>query len=416
MRLTGHPLMRDLIELKGNPRACVYTEPLWGIPYNLYIPFAAVYMQALGLSDARIGILLSVGLFFQVFASLFGGVVTDKMGRRMATIVFDLISWSLPCLIWAFAQNVWWFAAAASLNSLWQVTCNSWNSLLVEEADQQKLVSMYTWVSISGLLAVFFAPLSSLLVARMGVVPAMRVLYMISFVMMTAKFVILYFCSTETPRGRLRMAQTRGVSVVAMFGGYKDVLAHILRSRPIMITLGILIVLQITSMVTDTFFAIYATRNLGVPEAMLAYFPMLRAGIMLAVMFLVQHRIRSLKAPMIVGIALFVLAQIVLIFSPVRGYPALMIYVGLSAFGHALLMPRKDALLAIVADHEERSRVVAAITVLIIAATTPFGTIAGWLSEVSRVLPFVLNIALFLACGALVAVVPNEGGEGRTPT
>ena len=27
-----HPLISTLVNLEGNPRACVYTEPLWGIP------------------------------------------------------------------------------------------------------------------------------------------------------------------------------------------------------------------------------------------------------------------------------------------------------------------------------------------------------------------------------------------------
>ena len=39
--MKNHPLVRALLELRGNPRACVFTEPLWGVPYNLYMPFAA---------------------------------------------------------------------------------------------------------------------------------------------------------------------------------------------------------------------------------------------------------------------------------------------------------------------------------------------------------------------------------------
>ena len=33
--LKRHPLVKTLLELEGNPRICVYLEPLWGIPYNL---------------------------------------------------------------------------------------------------------------------------------------------------------------------------------------------------------------------------------------------------------------------------------------------------------------------------------------------------------------------------------------------
>ena len=34
--LKNHQFITTLFNLRGNARACVYTEPLWGIPYNLF--------------------------------------------------------------------------------------------------------------------------------------------------------------------------------------------------------------------------------------------------------------------------------------------------------------------------------------------------------------------------------------------
>ena len=39
-RLKSNEMIQSFIHLKGNPKACVCTEPLWYIPYNLFIPFA----------------------------------------------------------------------------------------------------------------------------------------------------------------------------------------------------------------------------------------------------------------------------------------------------------------------------------------------------------------------------------------
>ena len=33
---------------RGNTRGCIITEPLWGIPFNLYIAYSSLYMLALG--------------------------------------------------------------------------------------------------------------------------------------------------------------------------------------------------------------------------------------------------------------------------------------------------------------------------------------------------------------------------------
>ena len=103
--LKSHPLVNTLLSLEGNPRACVWTEPLWGIPFQLYAPYASLYMMALGVTERQIGLITSISMLLQVFSALLGGAITDKLGRKRTTLVFDVISWSIPCLIWAFSQN-----------------------------------------------------------------------------------------------------------------------------------------------------------------------------------------------------------------------------------------------------------------------------------------------------------------------
>ena len=105
----SHSLIVTLRSLTGNPRGCVYTEPLWGIPYNLIAPYASVYMEALGLSDKDIGIVISVSWGFQVLYVLLSGAITDKVGRRRTTLIFDILLGSVPAVLWAFAQSFWWF-------------------------------------------------------------------------------------------------------------------------------------------------------------------------------------------------------------------------------------------------------------------------------------------------------------------
>jgi hypothetical protein len=47
-------MLHTLRNLRGNARAAVYTEPLWGIPFNLFATYVSIYMVALGLK-ARSG-------------------------------------------------------------------------------------------------------------------------------------------------------------------------------------------------------------------------------------------------------------------------------------------------------------------------------------------------------------------------
>ena len=163
-RIRHNPLIITLFNLEGNPKASVYTEPLWGIPFNLFVPYASVYMLALGVSDAQIGMITSLGLLIQPFFALISGAITDKYGRRLTTLVSDLISWSIPCLIWAVAEDIRYFIVAAVFNAMWRISMNSWTCLLVEDAEKDQLVHIWTWIHIAGLMAAFFAPLAGVLI------------------------------------------------------------------------------------------------------------------------------------------------------------------------------------------------------------------------------------------------------------
>ncbi|MBF9014685.1 MULTISPECIES: MFS transporter [unclassified Oceanispirochaeta] len=397
-------LFRTLFHLKGNPRACVYTEPLWGIPYSLYAPFVTVYMYAMGVFDAQIGLLLSIGMIFQVIAAIVGGIVTDKLGRRLTTIIFDTISWSIPALLWAFAQNFWWFFAAVIFNSAWQITNNSWNCLLVEDCDESLLVNVYTWVHIAGLIAVFFAPISAFFVEHYTMVKTVRVLYLITFVSMTLKFIILYRWTSETEMGIQRKRETASIPMKRMLLDYRHVLTQIMKTPHTLYLIAFLVFFNIGSLVTTNFFGLYITKNLDIPEHFLAVFPMIRAAIILVFMLFLQDRFNrySFKIMMALGLFLYFLANLLLIAAPEENLIYLFIYAAVEAIAFTLVNPRRDSMLVWFVDKEERARVNGVIYVLMIGFSIPFGWISGLLSSWNRVLPFILNMAVYLFCVIMI--------------
>jgi len=368
------------------------------------MPFATLYMYQLGVHDRQIGLIISVGMVFQVFASLIGGVAADKLGRKRTTLIFDIISWSIPCLIWAFSQNFWWFLAAHIINSMWQITNNSWNCLLVEDTDPKLLVHIYSWCTISGLISAFLAPIAGLMVARFGLVPTVRGLYLFSFLMMTGKFVVMNIFVKETAQGKIRMRETKNIPVWRMLSGYGGVLIKMLRTSHIRLILLIMVMINITSMITGTFFSLYITQNLNIPETFLGYYPIVRAGVMLIFIFTVQHRVDALpfRIPMGAGLALYIISQCVLLLTPPSNYIFLMIVIFLEAFGFVLVMPRKDSLLVTYIDIQERARMLSLVYVVMIALTSPFGWLAGILSEYNRMLPFLLNIIIYLVMTVII--------------
>jgi len=278
--------------------------------------------------------------------------------------------------------------------------------MMIEDTDSKLLVNIYAWCLISGLLSVFFAPVASLLVGRLSVVPAMRIIYAFAFVSMTLKFVILYVFSRETTRGMQRMEETRNSSMFSMFGELRGIIVKIIKTPKTLQLLGILILFSISSVVLNNFFGVYITQRLGIDEALVAYFPMIRAAIMLVFMFVLQPRLNALpyRPTIIIGALLYIAGMLSLLAASFYAqYVFLFVYVVCEALGFALFMPRRDSLLVLFVDPDERARTVSLINMAVLAITSPFAYLAGVLSEIDKILPFMLNIVLYALIILLVA-------------
>ncbi len=395
-KISSHPLIDTLIHVKGNQRACLLTEPLWGIPFNLYAPFVAVYMAALGMEPVTIGITATVFLISQMVWALLGGVLTDKMGRRLCTLVFDILAWSVPALIWMLAQNFHWFLAAAIINGTWRVTENAWALLYVEDAPENKLVHLYSLAHIAGLIAAFVTPIPYFFMQNDSVVPTVRFLYGLTFVMMTAKFIILYIFTHETEVGRRRQEESRHRNIFAHLLDSRHVLVTMLKTPRVMITVGLLACIGAIRSVNDTFWPLLVTEKLGIGEKYLSVFATLRSLIMLAGYFLLVPRlsVRLFKKPLLVSLLCLGAVQGMLIFLWQGAFPLLIFGTVTEALALSALIPLANSLQMVNIDREERARMNALFLSMCLLITSPTGVLAGLLSEADRSLPFVLTFCL----------------------
>lgn len=407
-------LWSTAVHLRGNPRAAVWTEPMWGLSMALVLPYASVYMLALGLSDQQIGLLATIGILSQTVFGLLGGVITDKLGRRTTTAVFDLVAWSVPCLVWAVAQNFWYFLGASLVNGAWQVTQNSWDCLLVEDAEPRLITRIYSLVRVAADLSALFAPVAAILVAQLGLEPAVRILYLNAFVVMTAKVWLLYRFSRETEVGRLRMTQVAGRSTWSLVREYRGVWAVIRRSPGTLYSVAVMAVVGAVALVTGTFWQVAISQRLGVPDALLPFFPMARSILSMLFFFTLIPRLIStvqLKRPTRWGFAAYLAGQVLLVAIPVPAggvaqpstYLLLGVTLVLDGFGGGILAMLAESLVALHVDKLERSRVMAMQRTAVMLVTAPFGWIAGWLSGMNRSWPFVLTAAL-LVVGLLLTL------------
>jgi MFS family permease len=371
-------------------------------------------MVALGLSDKQIGLIVSISWSFQIVLALLSGVVTDKLGRRRTTLIFDILAWSVPALISAIAQNFWYFVAAGVINSVWQITHNSWTCLLVEDADQDQLVDIYTWIYIANQLVGFVAPLAALLIGIFTLVPTVRGLYIFAAIMFTLKAVVTYRMTQETGQGKIRMHETRHQSLMSVLREYRGVFQELLHTPQTLFTAGIMLIISISNVITGSFWGIIVTERLHIPAQNLAIFPFVKSAVMLFFFFMIMPRFNKMhyKLPLVAGFLGFVASQLLLITAPSQSYLFLIVSVFLEACCFATISPLIDQMIVLTIDPKERARIQSILYVGIILITSPFGWIAGTLSGLDKSLPFILNIALFGA-GAVLAYLAGNAAQKR---
>ena len=412
--MKNHSLFATLKNLTGNPRGCVYPEPLWGIPFNLYAPYVSIYMVALGLTDKEIGLIVSISWGFQVLLALLSGVVTDKLGRRRTTMLFDIVAWTIPSIISAVALNFWYFLAAGIINSVWRITLNSWSCLLVEDAEESQLVDIYTWIYIANQIVGFVAPLAGILIGIFSLVPTVRGLYIFAAIMFTVKAVVTYQMTQETKQGMIRLHETRHQSLFSLLGEYGGVFQGLIRSPQTLYTAGIMLVVSISTMINGSFWGIIVTEKLHIPAQHLAIFPFVKTAIMFAFFFMVNPLLNRLhfKLPMTIGFMGFIISQILLISAPDKGYFILLLSVFLEACSFAAVNPLVDRMIVQTIEPKERARIQSLLYVGIILLTSPFGWIAGSLSTINKDLPFVINVILFIV-GAILAYLTGKASQEK---
>ena len=113
------------------------------------------------------------------------------------------------------------------------------------------------------------------------------------------------------------------------------------------------------------------------------------------------------------GLALYVAGHVLLLTAPPQNLLWLGAYALVDAWASALFLPRLDNVVFSSIDANERARCRALINVIVLAITSPFGFLAGFLSDMNRRLPFVMNICLFIVL--IIFLLRQSKDRGTLP-
>lgn len=384
--------------VKGNARACLLFEAMWVVPYNMFITYSSVYMLSLGVNETQIGLLASIGLFLQIFTSFISGHLTDMLGRRKALLIFDLVSWSVATLIWAIAQNFWYFFIAVIVNSFQKIPNTAWYCLLVEDTEPKDRSIIFTILQLISVISGFFAPLGGLLVSKLTLIPAVRIMYLIACISMTAMFFGRNYLTYDTEISIKKKLESKKIKIKEVLREYLDVVKNIISNRALKLIFGVYILNNFQMAIRSTYLSIYLVNALKIKDSLIGLFPAFSSVAMLIILFLVIPKFKTEKAEsyMVIGFIISALANIILILLPSANILGVVIVTILSAVGNMIANPYLESSVANLIEDETRAKTLAILTVLILVFISPAGIIGGWTYSLNPKIPFIIISTAFL--------------------
>lgn len=397
-------------KIKGNARACLIFEAMWVVPFNMFSTYASIYMLSLGLKETQIGLLTSINLVLQIFTSFISGHLTDRLGRRKALLIFDLVSWSVATFIWAIAQNFWYFLAAAIVNSFQKIPNTAWYCLLVEDTEPENRSAIFTIIQVISVISGFFAPIGGLLVSKLTLVPAVRLIYLIACISMTVMFFGRNAITYDTEISIKKRLESKGINFKESLKEYKEVLEEIINNRLLMIIVGIYILNNFQMAIRGTYLSIYLVNALGIKDSLIGLFPAFSSIAMLILLLLVIPKFKEELSGryMVIGFGISILANIMLILLPPKNILGVITVTMLSASGSIIANPYLESTIANLISDENRAKTLAILTVLLLVFISPAGVIGGWTYSINPKIPFILITSAFLLNEVLLMLFNRE--------
>jgi MFS family permease len=382
--------------LEGNALGCAFVEPLWALFGGMIFFYQPLYMKALNLTEVQMGLLNSIAGAIAVVTSFIAGPITDRLGRKKTTLIFDLIGWSLSMLIWAVSQNFWFFLAAVFTNAFSKIPATSWTCLAIEDTPLNKRPVFFGLITIIVTGAGIFTPITGAFINIFGTVPTLRVIYVLAFISMTSMFVIRNRFTEETTIGRELMKHHSKISLKEKWQDYKSAIRYMV-SNKLTILIFLIVILTNFQLSFQYFLVIYLKDAIGVTESLTSLIPGISAFVNLIVyLFFIPRMMKKGDAHnLVIGLALCVAGAVSLLLVPYKGFLILLISTIFSAIGNMLMSIFRDTLWNNSIGEEERANIFSAGQAIVNTIAIPSGIIAGVLYQMEWIYPFIVSLAIF---------------------
>ena len=354
--------------LKGNSRVCIAFHPLWGVPYTFYTYYISLYLKEIGLTDTALGRLMVAGTVASFLFSFISAPLVDRMGRKRATFVFDLLSSALPPLVYLFSKNFFFALLAVILFNSNKIMSIAYYLVMIEDSDEESRIVAFNLFNIITVAAGLLIPIAGIFVDKYGVVATERVFLIVSFLMMTAMILFRNMLLKETAIGEKLRATSAGKGLGAFFREaykpYGDAMAFLRRNRAALLFVLINILFYVYMNLGSNYslyFVPYFTDRLGMDAMQSSVLGSVYYGGMLFAMILINPLFgrRGLIFGVRMSALVTLLGLVALVVIPAKAYALAIAATLVMALGYGMLKSEVDGGLAVYTGSEYQSGVYA---------------------------------------------------------
>jgi DHA1 family tetracycline resistance protein-like MFS transporter len=382
-------------KLHGNAKWCVIWEPLFVVPWSLFSTYSTVYMLALGINAAQIGIITSLGIILQIFSTAFSGYLTDRLGRRKALWIFDIVAWTFATIIWALSSSFWWFLLAALFNSFQRIPATAWYCLLVEDTKENERTHVFTGLQIVGVIGGIFAPIGGILVSHFGLISAERLMYVFACIGMSLMIFLRHITIYETDIGKRKIDESKHKNWKQFFYEYRILIKEILGNKTLLFLFFVYVLWNFQLTIRTTYQSVFFIDFLHASNSSIAWLPAISSVAMFILMKTIIPRFReeSAKKYMIAGFIIQISSLIILLAAPPRQFIWIIFSTMLMAIGAIIANPYIESTVANAIDDEKRADALSVLNVFILIGTAPAGVIGGYTYALHAAFPFYIVMA-----------------------
>ncbi|OLV16015.1 MFS transporter [Deinococcus marmoris] len=387
--------LQALAGLPRNARNAILMEPLWGVFGVVVLYYAPLYMSSVGLSSTQIGLLGSMTLALSFLFQAVAAPITNRVGRKRTTLIGDLISWTVPMFVWAFAQSFAAFALAAVLAASGRIVTVSWSLLLIEDVEEWQRARVFGIINLIVTVCGLLTPLVGLVIAQHGVTATMRGFYILGGVGMTVMFLWRNAITDETRSGVAAMAQHRELGLSQSVRHTLGLVAG-MRGHPGLMGITIFYLLTVFIEQLSLFQILFLQQTLNFSAQTLSFVPFVAAFVTLLLYGVALPRLSRLPLgrTLMVVRALGLIGAVALLFVPAGNTAAMLAAVGLLGGVTFLTLTYRDAALFSRLPQNGTADLFSAVQTLTLLCAIPAAGLAGALFAASPRSLFVLIAAL----------------------